>query len=49
MLLSVTIHLLIVLGVLLGAFTPAEKMMARMMPELIDMEAPRSRRKNGVP
>ena len=39
MLLSVTIHLLIVLGVLLGAFTPAEKMMARMMPELIDVEA----------
>ena len=38
MLLSVTIHLLIVLGVLLGAFTPAEKMMARMMPELIDVE-----------
>ncbi len=39
MFLSVTIHLLIVLGVLLGAFTPAEKMMARVMPELIDMEA----------
>ena len=39
MFLSVTIHLLIVLGILLGAFTPAEKMMARMMPELIDMEA----------
>ena len=39
MLLSVTIHLLIVLGALLGVFTPAEKMMARMMPELIDVEA----------
>jgi len=39
MLLSITIHLLVVFGVAQGAFSTAENLMARVMPELINMEA----------
>jgi outer membrane biosynthesis protein TonB len=39
LLLSLLIHMLVALGLLLGAFPVVEKMMAAVVPELIDLEA----------
>ena len=39
LLLSLLIHMLVALGILLGAFPVVEKMMAAVVPELIDLEA----------
>ena len=39
LLLSLLIHMLVALGILLGAFPLVEKMMAAVVPELIDLEA----------
>ena len=39
LLLSLLIHLLVALSVLMGAFPVVEKMMAAVVPELIDLEA----------
>ena len=39
LLLSLLIHMLVALGILLGAFPVVEKMMAAVVPELIDFEA----------
>ena len=39
LLLSLLIHSIIALGILLGAFPVVEKMMAAVIPELVDLEA----------
>ncbi len=39
LLLSLLIHMLVALGILLGAFPVVEKMMAAVIPELVDLEA----------
>ena len=39
LLLSLLIHMLMALGILLGAFPVVERMMAAIVPELIDLEA----------
>ncbi|MEC7882233.1 MAG: cell envelope integrity protein TolA [Verrucomicrobiota bacterium] len=39
LMLSLLVHLIVIFGFWLGAFSTAEKMMAKVMPELIDMQA----------